>query len=163
MTDAWMGPRALAGATGVSTDTLRHYERLGLLPGAERTAAGYRRYSPATVERVRLIQRALVVGFSLKELASALGHRDHGTPPCHRVRALVGERLVALEQRLDDLIALRGEMRTLLRDWDQRLATTPAGQRARLLDMLAGRPALEGAGRARATGPAPKRRLPQKK
>ena len=67
-----VSPKALADATGVSTDTLRHYERLGLLPGVTRTRSGYRRYPPALVDRVRVIQRALVVGFSLRELASVL-------------------------------------------------------------------------------------------
>jgi DNA-binding transcriptional MerR regulator len=143
MTETWIGPRALAAATGVSTDTLRHYERLGLLPGTERTRAGYRRYPPAMVERVRLIQRALVVGFSLKELGVALGQRDHGAPPCRKVRALMGDRLQALEARLVELAALRDEMQVIVREWDERLAATPDGHRARLLDMLAGRAVLE--------------------
>jgi DNA-binding transcriptional MerR regulator len=143
MIDRWIGPRALADATGVSTDTLRHYERLGLLGDVARTRGGYRRYAPANVERVRLIQRALVVGFSLKELASALGQRDRGSPPCRRVRNLMSERLIGLEARLEELVALRDEMRTILGDWDARLAATPEGTRARLLDMLAGRPVLE--------------------
>jgi MerR family transcriptional regulator, Zn(II)-responsive regulator of zntA len=143
MSEPWIGPGALSKATGVSTDTLRHYERMGLLPGTERTSAGYRRYSPAAVERVRLIQRALIVGFSLKQLASVLERRDRGSPPCRKVRGLVGERLNALEVRLTELTALRDEMRTILRDWDARLAKTPPGERARLLDMLAGRPVLE--------------------
>lgn len=69
MSEVWIGPRALSQATGVSTDSLRHYERLGLLPATVRTRAGYRRYPPETAGRVRLIQRALVVGFSLKELS----------------------------------------------------------------------------------------------
>jgi DNA-binding transcriptional MerR regulator len=144
VTGAWIGPRDAAAAAGVSTDTLRHYERIGLLPRTSRTPAGYRRYPPDTVERVRLIQRALAVGFSLKELASVLVQRDRGEPPCQRVRALVGERLEALDNRLRDLQTLRNEMRIVLREWDQRLAQTPNGQRARLLDMLSGRPALEG-------------------
>ena len=76
MTTAPMGPRDVARTTGVSTDTLRHYERKGLLPGVTRTAAGYRRYSAATVERVLLIQRALVVGFSLADLKRVLAVRD---------------------------------------------------------------------------------------
>jgi DNA-binding transcriptional MerR regulator len=143
MTETWIGPRALADATGVSTDTLRHYERLGLLPGTERTRAGYLRYPPAMTERVRLIQRALVVGFSLKELGSALGQRDHGTPPCRKVRALMGDRLQSLEARLVELAALRDEMRVIVREWDERLAATQEGHRARLLDMLAGRTVLE--------------------
>lgn len=143
MTGSWLGPHALASLTRVSTDTLRHYERLGLLPGAERTPAGYRRYPPASVERVRLIQRALLIGFSLKELAAVLRQREHGAPPCRRVRTLVGDRLAALEARLLELTELRDEMRALVRDWDERLARTPDGQRARLLDMLAGRKPLE--------------------
>jgi DNA-binding transcriptional MerR regulator len=138
VTDPWLGPRAVAAATGVSTDTLRHYERLGLLPETARSRTGYRRYAPSTVERVRLIQRALLIGFSLKELASTLRQRESGAPPCQRVRALVGERLTVLEGRLADMTALRNEVRVLLLEWDARLAQTPAGQRAMLLDMLAG-------------------------
>ena len=144
MNDASLGPRGLAQLTGVSTDTLRHYERLGLLPGTARTRAGYRRYQPEAADRVRLIQRALVIGFSLKELAQVLGARQKGTPPCGRVRSLVGERLAGLDRRLEELTGLRDELRVLIRDWDARLAATPPGQRARLLDMLDGRPALDG-------------------
>jgi DNA-binding transcriptional MerR regulator len=140
MSGSWLGPRALADACGVSPDTLRHYERLGLLPGTIRTHAGYRRFPPGTVDRVRLIQRALTVGFSLRELAAVLERRERGEPPCRRVRALVGERLAALETRLTELTTLRDEMRRLVRDWDARLARTPEGQRARLLDVLAVRP-----------------------
>jgi DNA-binding transcriptional MerR regulator len=161
MNERWIGPRDLAGAAGVSTDTLRHYERIGLLPGTIRTAAGYRRYAPATVERVRLIQRALMVGFSLKELASALGQRERGSPPCRGVRALVGERLAALERRLEELTGLRDEMRRIVREWDERLAQTPAGQRARLLDMLAGHALLERPPGARPRAPLARREPPR--
>jgi len=140
MTASWLGPRALAGACGVSPDTLRHYDRLGLLPRTVRTRAGYRRFPPESVERVRLIQRALTVGFTLRELAAVLERRERGEPPCRRVRALVGERLAVLETRLSELTTLRDEMRRLVRDWDARLARTPEGQRARLLDVLAVRP-----------------------
>jgi MerR family transcriptional regulator, copper efflux regulator len=131
-----LGPAAAARLTGVSTDTLRHYEKLGLLPAVARTSGGYRRYSPETVERVRLIQRALVIGFTLKELAGVLRQRDRGEPPCGRVRSLVADRLAGLERRLEELTVLRDEMRVLIQEWDARLARTPPGQRARLLDML---------------------------
>jgi DNA-binding transcriptional MerR regulator len=140
MSEAWLGPRAVANATGVSTDTLRHYERLGLLVRTARTSSGYRRYAPETIERVRLIQRALTVGFSLKELAGVLARRERGAPPCRHVRALVGQRLAELDSRLTELTRLRTEMRLLLRDWDARLARTPEGQRARLLDVLSVHP-----------------------
>src|SRR5262249_11682668 len=98
---------------------------------------------PTVIARVQLIQRALLLGFSLKELASVLRRRDSGEPPCQAVRMLVGERLDALEHRLEDLISLRDEMRRLLNEWDARLAATPIGKPARLLDMLEGRMAFE--------------------
>ena len=148
MTVTPMGPRDVARTTGVSTDTLRHYERKGLLPGVTRTAAGYRRYSAATVDRVLLIQRALVVGFSLADLTRVLGVRDRGGAPCHGVRALVGERLEELNQRIEELLTLRDELRRLLADWDGRLSKTAKGQRANLLETLGTR-VIEGTRRRR--------------
>jgi DNA-binding transcriptional MerR regulator len=71
----------LARQSRVSSDTLRHYERLGLLPLPERTAGNYREYSPAAPKRVELIQRALTIGFSLAELKTILTVRDKGGAP----------------------------------------------------------------------------------
>jgi DNA-binding transcriptional MerR regulator len=133
MTGGPTGPRDVARATGVSTDTLRHYERNGLLPGVTRTPAGYRRYSAATVQRVLLIQRALVVGFSLADLKRVLGVRDNGGAPCQSVRDFVGNRLEELNHRIEELITLREELRVLLEEWDVQLEKTPKGERAHLL------------------------------
>jgi DNA-binding transcriptional MerR regulator len=133
-----LSPSELARLTGVSTDTLRHYERKRVLPRPTRSASGYRRYPPDAVNRVHLVQRALRVGFSLAELARVLSERERGDVPCRSVRALVAERLADLEVRLRDLATLRDEMRQLLREWDDRLAATPVGKQARLLDLLAG-------------------------
>ena len=148
--NAWLGPRELSRACGVSTDTLRHYERLGLLRGTTRTASGYRRYPAGAVGRIQVIQRALAVGFSLKELASVFGQRERGGAPCQHVRLLVAERLAALDARLRDLSALRDEMRRVVEEWDARLDATPKGQRAQLLDMLVRHPSLDN--RTRANG-----------
>ena len=149
-----MGPRDVAKATGVSTDTLRHYERKGLLPEVTRTAAGYRRYSAATIQRVLLIQRALVVGFSLTDLKRVLGARDRGGAPCRSVRALVGERLVGLNRRIEAMCILRDELGVLLSEWDERLARTPKGKRAHLLESLGTRPVIERTRRQRQARPA---------
>jgi DNA-binding transcriptional MerR regulator len=151
-----MGPREVARAAGVSTDTLRHYERQGLLPAAARTAAGYRRYPASTVDRVLLIQRALVVGFSLSDLKRVLSTRDHGGAPCRGVRELVGRRLEELTCRIDELSSLRDELRQLLEEWDDRLAATPSGERAHLLETLGSKSRIEAARAARA----PQRRRP---
>jgi MerR family transcriptional regulator, Zn(II)-responsive regulator of zntA len=138
-----IGPREAAKATGVSTDTLRHYERMALLPGVTRTAPGYRRYSPATVERVLLIQRALVVGFSLADLKRVLNVRDRGGAPCASVRSILAARLEQLNRRIEELSALRDELRVLAVDWEKRLTKTPTGARAHLLETLRDSPAIE--------------------
>ena len=137
-----LAPREVARRCGVSADTLRHYERKGLLPRPARTGSGYRRYPPETVDRVLLVQRALVVGFTLDELARVLRERDRGEPPCRGVRDLVAARLTDLEARLAQLTALRRELRQLLVEWDRTLSTTPAGRPAHLLQSLAGRAAI---------------------
>ena len=136
MTERPVGPREMARASGVSTDTLRHYERKGLLPGVTRTAAGYRRYANGTVARVLLIQRALVVGFSLADLTRVLRARDRGGAPCRSVRELVGHRLEELDRRIEELLALRHELRAVLAEWDARLANAAAGEPLRLLETL---------------------------
>lgn len=151
MPESLLGPRALARLTGVSTDTLRHYERKGLVQPAHRTATGYRRYADDSVQRVTLIQRALAIGFSLDELARVLGERDRGGVPCESVRSLVGQRLEALDRQLTDLRALRADLRRLLAEWDARLAGTPPGTRAHLLETLAGRSAIDRASARRRT------------
>ena len=126
----------LARLTDVSSDTLRHYERLGLLPNPPRTAGGYRDYDSTSLERVRLIQRALSVGFSLSELKTILKMRDHGEPPCRRVRAMTEAKLEQVKQRIRDLIEMREQLGELLKNWDVKLARTRKGQPARLLEEL---------------------------
>jgi len=129
-------PAALAELTGVSTDTLRHYERKGLLARPPRTDAGHRRYPAAAADRVRLIRRALVIGFSLAELARVLRQRERGGAPCREVRALVGTRRAALDRQIDELLVLRRDLDRLLAEWDRRLDATPPGHRANLLETL---------------------------
>lgn len=126
----------LAHLTRVSTDTLRHYERLGLLPLPQRTAGNYRDYSPASQQRVELIQRALTIGFSLSELKTILAVRDRGGAPCRHVRALMHSKLRAVDEQIRNLVSLRGELNRLSKDWDKRLRRTKPGQAARLLETV---------------------------
>jgi DNA-binding transcriptional MerR regulator len=124
----------LARRAGVSPDTLRHYERRGLLPRPERSAAGYRLYSLEALRRVRLIRGALSIGFTVNELGAILADRDRGGAPCRRVRTLAADKLAAVELQLRTLRLWRRELRTALADWDRRLKATPRGKRAGLLD-----------------------------
>ena len=127
----------LANLCGVSTDTLRHYERLGVLSRPPRTAGGYRRYPGEAAARVKLVRRALEIGFTLEELARILRVRDRGGAPCRQVRALAETKLRQVEQQIADLTALGDHLRRLLADWDTRLTAMPEGGRAGLLEALA--------------------------
>ena len=126
----------LAKLTGVSTDTLRHYERMHVLARPPRTSAGYRRYPPEAADRVRLVRRAIAIGFSLAELARILHVRDHGGAPCRQVHALAIEKLAQLDRQISDLVALRDQLRSIVEQWGKRLNRTPEGQRAGLLEAL---------------------------
>lgn len=128
----------LARASGVSTDTLRHYERKGVLQKPRRSANGYREYPPDALARVLLVRRALAFGFTLDELARVLRARERGAAPCREVRALAASKLSDVETRLRELTALRDELRATLKDWDSRLSKTEGGGRAGLLEALAG-------------------------
>jgi DNA-binding transcriptional MerR regulator len=134
--DVTMRSGELARIAGVSTDTLRHYERMGLLARPQRTESGYRRYPPEALERVKMVRQALAVGFSLPELARFLKSRERGGVPCRQVRALAALKLKEMDRQLIDLTAMRDRVRSLLRDWDARLASTPKGLRAGLLESL---------------------------
>jgi MerR family copper efflux transcriptional regulator len=139
---------ALARLAGVSADTLRHYERKGVLAAPPRSANGYRRYPRTAIARVQLVQHALAVGFSLSELARMLRERDAGGVPCRKVHALVTARLAGIDDQLAALTALRNELRDLLSEWDARLHQLPSGRQARLLDGLLEKPGIARAVRA---------------
>jgi DNA-binding transcriptional MerR regulator len=126
----------LARLTGVSTDTLRYYERNRLL-APQRSSAGYRIYPPEALVRVRMIRGALSAGFSIKELGQIFAVRDNGGTPCHHVRRLGTEKLVEIESNIRDLQSKRRELKRTLITWDRLLERTPHGKRAGLLEVFA--------------------------
>jgi DNA-binding transcriptional MerR regulator len=127
---------ALAKATGVSPDTIRHYERIGVLPRAPRTESGYRVYPPSAVERVQVVQRALRVGFSLAELADVLKARDAGGAPCHRVYQLASAKLKGIAEEIEALKTTERYLKKVLNDWQHRMRYAKSGQRSHLLYSL---------------------------
>jgi DNA-binding transcriptional MerR regulator len=134
--DRPLRPGELARLTGVSTDTLRHYERKGLLPRPPRTRNGYRAYPPAALERVQVIRKALAIGFSIRELGEILAARDRGGAPCRRVRTLAAAKIQSLDERIVEMQELREALARTVDDWDARLAGLKPGQRAGLLYSL---------------------------
>ena len=127
----------LARTCGVSTDTIRHYEMIGVIAHAERGANGYRRFDRDAVHRVRLVRRAIAIGFSLDEIARIFKRRASGSAPCREVRALAGEKFDDIERRIGELTVLRDELAAVIEQWDERLASARDGEPAFLLESLA--------------------------
>src|SRR4051794_7449138 len=100
----------LAAAVGVPNDTVRYYERAGLLPPPQRTPAGYRSYDDGAVDRMRFIQGAQRLGLRLADVRTLLDIRDTGTCPCEPAGELLRRRLVEVDAEVTRLVALRTEM-----------------------------------------------------
>lgn len=96
----------LARAAGVGVDTVRFYERAGLMPQAPRTASGYRSYGSDAVERLRFIRRAKALGFALEEVGELL-RLSEGKGGRAGVKALAERRLADLERRIRELSVFR--------------------------------------------------------
>jgi DNA-binding transcriptional MerR regulator len=126
----------VAALAGVTPDTIRYYERVGLLTRAARTQAGYRQYTGHVVRRLEVIRNAQKFGFSLAEIAAFLRVRESGGRPCGEVRAAAQRMLNAIDRQIAELVAARRSMKHTLRDWDRKLMDTPPNQPARLLETL---------------------------
>ncbi len=126
----------LAKAAGVSPDTIRHYERIGVLPRVARTESGYRVYPASAVERVLVVQRALRIGFTLAELAEVLRARDAGGAPCRRVYQLAREKLEGIEADIEALRRTKRYLKKVLSDWERRIQQAGPGQKSHLLHSL---------------------------
>lgn len=108
----------LAGRVGVNAETLRYYERRGLLEAPPRTPGGYRDYPVAAVDLLRFIKRAQELGFSLDEVEE-LVHLDRGGPhSCDSARAVAVARKADLEQRIADLRRMSDSLGDLIATCD---------------------------------------------
>jgi DNA-binding transcriptional MerR regulator len=105
---------ALAAEVGLSPDTIRYYERAGLLPAPARTASGYRAYDVSAIERLRFIQGAQRLGLRLKDITDLLAIRDTGACPCEPAEHLLRRRLAEVDTELARLGALREQMTAML-------------------------------------------------
>jgi DNA-binding transcriptional MerR regulator len=108
----------IAGEAGVSPDTLRYYERLGLLWPATRGANGYRHFDPGVVSRVLFIKGAQRSGLRLAEIKELLEIGDRGACPCGHTRTLLEQRLREVDADIDRLRVLRGELAEMLAGLD---------------------------------------------
>lgn len=105
-----------AAEAGVSPDTLRYYERVGLLEPPERTASGYRIYDAGTAERIRRIKGAQRLGLRLESIRELLTMLDEGACPCGRTQTLAEQRLTEIDAERGRLQQLRDELVGLVHD-----------------------------------------------
>ena len=100
----------LAAATGTKVETVRYYERIGLLPKAERTSGNYRSYAPVHLERLNFIRHARGLGFNLVDIRSMLSLADQPDRDCAEVDQIASEHLKATEEKIARLQSLRDEL-----------------------------------------------------
>lgn len=101
---------ALGRASGVNLETIRFYERSGLLPQPQRSTAGYRHYQEMDVRRLRFIRRGRELGFSLEEIRSLLDLAAHPDSPCASADQMVREHLETIAARIRDLQNMQAEL-----------------------------------------------------
>ena len=100
----------IANRSGVTVDTVRFYERLGVLASAEREPSGYRDYAPETVERIGLTRELQAIGFTLNEVIDALAAHDAGGATCESERWRLDSVLERVDAKRAELDALRGRI-----------------------------------------------------
>jgi DNA-binding transcriptional MerR regulator len=100
----------VAGRAGVSVDTVRFYERVGVLPPPARTTSNYRDYRPETVERIQLTRELQAVGLTLSEVVDALAAHDTGDATCESERWRLQVALDRVDAKLAELQALRARI-----------------------------------------------------
>jgi Cu(I)-responsive transcriptional regulator len=105
---------SLAKATGANVETIRYYERIGLLPKPMRTAGNYRAYDDAHLGRLSFIRRARDLGFTLDQVRTLLDLADNTSSDCCEVDAIAQDHLSDIERKIADLKALRKELRDLI-------------------------------------------------
>lgn len=107
----------LAQTAGVNVETIRYYQRIGLLPLPERDYGRIRHYSADDLKRVRFIKRAQALGFSLEEVALLLGLSDG--EHCAETRVLAEKKLTMVEEKIADLAAIQQALRGLVTQCSQ--------------------------------------------
>ncbi|WP_456062128.1 MerR family transcriptional regulator [Croceibacterium mercuriale] len=104
----------LANATGTKVETVRYYERIGLLPEPERTSSNYRSYSSGHLDRLNFIRHARGLGFDIADIRSLLGLADEPEGDCTEVDRIASGHLEAVERKISRLIVLRDELTRMI-------------------------------------------------
>ncbi len=122
-----MTATVLAKQSDVSLYTVRHYTRIGLLKPARNTQNNYKVYQPSDAVRVRFIQAAKNLGFSLAEIADILSEAKHGNSPCPMVRDIIVRRIDENRRKIKEMQKLQRKMENALKDWSKMKNSIPNG------------------------------------
>ena len=121
----------LAHQTGTKAETIRYYEKIGLLGAPMRSAGNYRVYSEADAQRLRFVRRTRELGFSIEQIRELMAFSSHGKSDCSTVDNVVNSHVEDIEGKIRDLQALRNELARMI-------SSCPGGNIAecRILDAL---------------------------
>ena len=117
----------VARLAGVNIQTLRYYERRGILEQPARSRSGYRQYPVETVELIRTIKRAQKLGFSLEEIERLLRIRQAGNGACTRARDIAASKLEVLNEQIEELGDVKRTLEELIRDCQPRRPAEDCG------------------------------------
>lgn len=106
----------LGKLTGTKVETIRYYERIGLLAAPDRTAGNYRTYGLEDLNRLSFVRRARDLGFSLDQVRALLNLSDDRNRPCQAVDEIAKEHLAEVDRKIADLQALRRELAVMTHD-----------------------------------------------
>lgn len=106
----------LAKSAGINVETVRFYERVGILPPPEKSAAGYRIYTEQSVNRLRFVCRAKALGFSLEEIKGLLALYQKPNTDCEEICHQARLKYTDIEQRIADLMKIRDALKQLEKD-----------------------------------------------
>lgn len=105
----------LSKATATKVETIRYYERIGLLAAPDRTSGNYRAYKKSDLDRLSFIRRARDLGFGLEQVRELLGLSDQKQRSCEAVDVIARDHLADVDRKLADLKALRRELDSIIR------------------------------------------------
>jgi MerR family mercuric resistance operon transcriptional regulator len=115
----------LAAAAGVNLETVRYYERIGVMPEPERTPGGHRAYTTKHRDRLEFVRRARELGFSLDDVRALLALSEPGRQVCAEVRTIAAAHLEEVRRKLADLVRLEAVLDQLVRQCDENAPACP--------------------------------------
>lgn len=119
----------VANQSGLSIQTIRYYDQLGLLsPGVTRTQSGYRLFEPKVINRLEFIRKIQTLGLSLQEIKIILDVHDSGDVPCGKIKDYLLKQLDNIEEQINNLNSVKDQLQLILSDWQELTAPDEESQ-----------------------------------